>query len=80
MHSMAAFLTLFFVILKTNFYVLCNTHFSFLLNNFFVAASKPKGKRNKTGFILYTSNSPPLNSSAKIEFYICFYFRFVTDN
>ena len=39
--------------------------FTFLLNKVFVAASKPKAKRNKTGFILYASNSPPLNSRAK---------------
>ena len=40
-------------------------YFSFLLNKVFVAASKPKAKRNKTGFILYASNSPPLNSLTK---------------
>jgi hypothetical protein len=39
--------------------------FSFLLDKAFVAASKPKAKRNITGFILYASNSHPLNSRAK---------------
>ena len=33
--------------------------FSFILNNVFVA------KRNKTGFILYAPDYPPLNSCVK---------------
>ena len=39
--------------------------FSFLLNIVFVAASKPNTKRSKTGFILYSPDSPPLNSRVK---------------
>ena len=39
--------------------------FSFLLCNVFVAASKPTAQRNKTGFILYALNSPPLDSRVK---------------
>ena len=52
---------------------------SFLLNNFFVAASKKK--RNKTGFILYASDSPPLNSRPKkIKKNLIRYFRFDSVN
>ena len=36
--------------------------FSFVLNKVFVAARKHNTKRNKTGFILYACDSPPLNS------------------
>ena len=43
----------------------CSPFFSFLLNKVFIAPSKPKAKRNKTGYILYDSNTPPLNSRAK---------------
>ena len=39
--------------------------FSFLLNNVFVAAHKPNSKRNKTSYILYAFDSPPLNSRLK---------------
>ena len=42
-----------------------NTFFTFLLNKVFVAASKPKAKRNKTVFILYASNSPSLIKRTK---------------
>ena len=46
--------------------ILWDMYFSFLLNKVFVAgASKPKAIRNKSGFILYASNSPQLNSRAK---------------
>ena len=38
---------------------------SFLLNNVFVAGNKLNMKRNKTGFILYTPDFPPLNSRVK---------------
>ena len=41
--------------------------FSFLFNKVFVAASKPKAKRNKTGFILYASNLPFPNRREKIK-------------
>ena len=40
---------------------------SLLLNNVFDAASKPNAKRKKNGFILYASNSTPLNSRVKIK-------------
>ena len=60
--------------------VLHNSKRSFLVfwNKVFGAASKPRAKSNKTGFILYASNSPPLNSRAKnkISFEFLFYFRF----
>ena len=48
------------------------------LNIVFVAASKPKRKRNKTGFILYALDSPPLNSCVKNKprFEFLFYSRF----
>ena len=45
----------------------------FLLNKVFVAVSKPKAKGNKTGFILYASDLPPLNSRAKIKTYFNFF-------
>jgi len=50
----------------------------FLLNIVFVAASKPKAKRNKAGFILYALDSPPLNSCVKntLRFEFLFYSRF----
>ena len=41
--------------------------FSLLLNKVVVAASKPKEKRNKTGFILYAYDLPSLNSRAKTK-------------
>ena len=48
--------------------------FSFLLNNVFVA-NKPNANRNKTGFIFYAPDSPPLNSLVKnktsYEFLFC---------
>ena len=34
-------------------------------NNVFVVANKPNTIRTKTGFILYASDSPPLNSRIK---------------
>ena len=39
----------------------------FLWIKFFFAGSKPREKRNTTGFILYASDSPLLNSPAKIK-------------
>ena len=49
-------------------YVCIQVYFSFLLNKVVVAVSKPKAKRNKSGFIiLYASYSPPLKSRAKTK-------------
>ena len=45
----------------------------FLLTKVFVAASKPKAKRNKSGFILYASELPPLNSRAKNKTHFYFF-------
>ena len=39
--------------------------FSFVLNKVFIAARKHNTKRNKTGFILYACDAPPLNSRVK---------------
>ena len=41
---------------------------------FFVAATKPNSKRNKTGFILYSPDYPPLNSRVKIKQVFNFFF------
>ena len=51
---------------------------SFLLYKVFIAASKPKAKKNKTGFILYASDSLPLNSRPKNK--TSFQFRFDSGN
>ena len=53
-----------------------NIDYSFLFNNVFVAASKHNNKRNKTGFILFASGSPPLNSRVKNN-ETCFVFLFL---
>ena len=46
--------------------------FSFLLNNVYVAANKPNTKGNKTGFILFSPNFPPINCRLKKElFFLC---------
>ena len=48
---------------------------SLLLNNVFDAASKPKAKREKNGFILYASNStrsPKQSGKNKTSFIIYF--------
>ena len=49
---------------------------------FFFAATKPRAKRNKTGFISYSPEYPPLNSRVKdktsFEFLFCY--RFDTAN
>ena len=55
-------------------------YFLFLLNKIFVAADKPKAKRNKTGFILDAFNSPPLNSRAKNKTIVRFLFYFKFDS
>ena len=47
-------------------YNIDNKFFLFVLNKVFVAARKHKTKRNKTGFILYSCDSFPLNSRVKI--------------
>ena len=62
--------------------IIHNLGFSFLLNKVFIAASKPNAKRNKTGFIFYASDSPPLTSRAKnkTSFKFLFYFRFDSVN
>ena len=39
----------------------------FLINNVFVAAKKSNAKRNKTGFILYAPDFPPLNCRIKFK-------------
>ena len=45
--------------------------FTFVLNKVFAAARKLNTKRNKTGFILYACDSPPLDS--RIMFYVLGY-------
>ena len=54
------------------------------LINVFVAANKLNTKRNKTGFILYAPDSPPLNNRVKnktcFEFLFCVRFDSVMKN
>ena len=55
---------------------------SFLLNNVFVAGNKLNTKRNKTSFIFYAPDFPPLNSRVKngTSFKFLFYVRFYIIN
>ena len=56
--------------------------FSFLLNNVFVAASELNMKRNKTGYIFYAPDPPPLKSCIKNKpsFEFLFFVRFDSVN